>query len=152
MAITPSTEAKRTNNSIDSMITRCKVGTLSKSGDVYMQILQNDNKKIVLNYYEDDRIVQSETVTSGGVTVSYVLNDGSTTKKILSQGESFYLAFNRRTGGFETLGTAFALAGTTYSGDSSDTGKYIEWIYVNGGPAEYNIKLGVVTGSHSLNQ
>ncbi len=148
MAIKPSSEAKQAASSIDSLLSRCKMGVLTKTGNVYMEINSDAKGVISLRYYEDSRLISTETVTSGGVTVSYSLEGSSGTTKTLARTESLYLSFDRRSGGYVTLKSAFSMASKTYSGGDTDK---CEYIYVNGGPTGQHVKLGVVTGSHTLN-
>ncbi len=148
MAITPSTEAKRTIASIDSTISRTKVGTLTKTGDVYMEIYSDDRGAIWVKYYENDQVISSDKLSSGNVTVSYSVN-GSVVGNLGNdnRNKSIYIAFDRRTGGFTSLEQAAYLA----NGTSATANNMCDWIYVKGGPMEYNLKLGAVTGTHTLN-
>lgn len=144
-ALTPSTEAKRTIESIDSMIARLKVGALTKTGDVYMEINSDAKGIISVKYYEDDVLLVKEALTSGGVQVSYEVTSG--TGGTLGRNQSIYLAFDRRTGGFTSMDEALRMAtGTPVSGT-----RMCENIVVTGGPREFNIKLGAVTGSFTMN-
>lgn len=178
LGLRPSTEAKKTVLSINSMITRTKVGTLAKTGDVYMAVKVLDSGKIMLYYYEDDKMVDSEMLTEHEVSVYFTTKKGDpetlrqTDAVQLGNGESLVLAFNRRTSGFLSLMKSYNKSASTDFDDSdtaldssnqykppsampsswldaSDTSDdFCTYIWVSGGSVEYTITLGPVTGSH----
>lgn len=158
LALTPSTEAKKVVSNVDAMISRTKVGTLAKTGDVYMEIYINSAGKVILNYYEDDKLKETDTLTKKDVTIYYDL-DGGATKVELTKGKSLILAFDRRTTGFVTLKDAAEMAenrnassssGVTSSGNTNLVGGDVKCnkIWVAGGTVEYYIEIGPTTGTH----
>ncbi len=158
LGIQPATEAKKVSYSIDSMISRTKAGTLARAGDVYMEIQCDASGKIILNYYEDDTLKESEVLTKYGTGVAYTLV-GSSTKEFLNKNESLILAFDRRTTGFLTLYEAAALSDTgsgliDVSEKCSDiwiVGGYVDYSETvdSQGGVQYQIKLGPTTGTHT---
>lgn len=153
LAMQPSSEAKKTVMSIDAMMTRTKTSSLAKEGDIYMQIYM-DGVKVVLNYYENGKLYDSEVLAERKVEVHYAVTNGDRgTAETLRAGESLILSFNRRTTGFLTLKDAWTLAagnGTVVlnSTNAHDEAAFCTNIWVSGGTVEYFIDLGAATGTH----
>lgn len=166
LAIQPSTEAKKVTYSIDAMFTRTKVGTLAKSGNVYMELHCDSTGKLILYYYEQnldrgemvdvpgssdkvfelyDDYLETEVLTKYGASVEYSIKGGSIKK--LGAGESLIFGFDRRTMGFLTLEDAAKLK----TGATAVDPGYCDAIYVSGGTATYTIKIGTTTGTHTTN-
>ncbi len=153
LGLTPATEAKKVIYNVDAMISRTKVGSLAKEGDVYMEIYINDKEQVVLNYYENDILRETEVLTSRTVTVKYETRDGES--DTLEAKESLVLSFDRRTTGFDTLDVSAGLTagstGTHHTTVVSHSGDYCKKIIVSGNTVTYEIVLGPVTGSHEKN-
>ncbi len=151
LAIQPSTEAKKVTYAIDSMFTRTKVGTLAKSGTVYMELQCDTTGKLILKYFEEytgdegyTDYIEEEVLTKYGAEVSYSVGGDPIE---LGKGKSLVFAFDRRSMGFLTLEEAADKAGVA----TGATGGYCKAIYVSGGNTTYTITIGPTTGTHSTN-
>lgn len=154
LSITPASEAKKVVANVDAMISRTKVGSLAKTGDVYMEVHIDSKGTVSLNYYEDDVMKETEVLTTRAVEIGYLTTTGST-ETILGTNQSLVLAFDRRTTGFLTLTEAAALTagsrGNPHTINAATGNTYCNKIYVRGGTVEYFIEIGPTTGSHYRN-
>lgn len=140
------TQAKEVTYNIDAMLSRTKTGTLMKTGDVFMVIRMDAKNQVVLEYYEDGKLKEYDTLTDPEkVEIHY--GEDLSTKKLLAKNEALCLTFNRRSTGFETLTTGAAMHSAT--GVTDITGSYCRKIYISASSVEYEIELGPVTGTHT---
>lgn len=162
LAMTPASQAKKCTLNIDAMMTRTRSGTLAKDGDVYMEIFNDVSGNISVRYYENDKKWEEEHLTTGDkVQVFYSIdNTDSTTLEEkrqaatqINKDDNLFLAFNRSTTGFYSLGHAAAMASSNSAMDSySDTANdYCTYLWIKGGEVEYCIQLGPTTGTHYPN-
>lgn len=164
LGLTAGTQAKETTQTINAMISRTKVGALTRTGNVYMIVYMDSKNQIVCEYYENGGLREGYTVSSKDkVQVGYTCNSSSCGTCIggsyhflsytgTDKDRVLYLSFNRNTGGFETVAQSAILGG-----DSAHTvtGHCTE-IFIWGGTqtgsvVDYSITLGPVTGTHFMN-
>lgn len=147
LAMTPASQAKKCTLNFDAMMTRTRSGTLAKEGAVYMEIKMDSVGRVVLNYYEDGKLYDSEILSEEEkVEIAYDTN-GTATDVKLTEGTSLYLGFDRNTTAFLTLGDAATRAGKTVNTGVTST-DYCTKIWIRGGEVEYYIDLGPKTGTH----
>ena len=127
-----SARAEGTASSVNALISKCRAGCLSKTGNVYLT-LAVDNGSLVCRYYENDILVSTDTFEANGiaVSVSTMLNGPPTTRALTAT--PFRLSFNRSTG-----------AQTPQSDGSNCTA-----LKFTGGRT-YTVELVPSTGSHRL--
>ena len=136
ISISASTSAKaeKTAASINALISKCRVGCLSKAGDVSLTISLDAVGNIICTYSENGTD-STDTFTGGGISVSYTTryNGGTDSKTELSQTTPLTLSFDRSTGGLEPQAN----------------GSECTSIIVTGGRS-YTISIVPSTGSHRL--
>jgi len=134
---------KQCASNIDAMLSKCKVGAMSKAGDVYLR-LYSGSDGIYCQYYEADVVVSNEKIAKDKVAISYISSNGDTVHTIGTEG--LYISFDRTTGGLLTLGEAADLGGTT----ASDATYYSMAITVASGEKNLTVRLVPTTGKHFI--
>ncbi|MDR0838365.1 MAG: prepilin-type N-terminal cleavage/methylation domain-containing protein [Oscillospiraceae bacterium] len=97
-----SARARRAAFSADSLIAKCKVFSMSRTGDVYVRIYR-DARGVVGDYYEGANLVETEILGSRGVVIAP---------------DSATVSFNRATGGLKPGSDAeisFSAGARTYT-------------------------------------
>lgn len=152
LGLTPSTQAKETTQNINSLISRTKSGSLTKTGSVYMKITMDDKNQVRLEYYEDGALKEWDIVsTSDQVQVGYFTTSSTGTNyTIITKSNPLYLAFDRRSTGFVTIEEAAKLDGVN-GRENAKCNEIVVW----GGTkdanvAEYSVEISPTTGSHFL--
>jgi len=127
-----SASAKSCSSQLNAYISKCRVASLSRAGDVYI-IVKMQSGKVIGEYYEDSNLKDTKTLSDGRANVSYKV--GVTTFE-LRDGQELKLSFNQSTG---------ALNPQTVGGKD-----FCEAIYITGGTKTYTITIVPSTGNHSL--
>ena len=125
-----STSAKSCAAEINSLISKCRVSSLSRTGDVYITIYMKDGK--VIGSYSDGKQTETKTLSDGRAVVSYKV--GTITSNLGAE-PGLKLSFDRSTGGLKPQ-----------SGGSD----YCKAIFVAGGGKTYTIDIASSTGNHSI--
>lgn len=146
ISIQPATIAKSAANELNSILGRSKNATLTKTGDIYIKISE-ENDVINLYYYENDILITTQKLASHGVKMSYKTSSGTS---YLDSSKSLYIAFDRRAGGFQTLTQAAALASASGTGTAVEGNLYCTELTFTGASVEHTIKLGTHTGTHYI--
>lgn len=109
-----SKRAERCATSVDSLISRCRLGCISHSGNTYLIITLDSDKNIVGEYYENGVKVSTDTFPGKGTTVTYTTTAGT----VSLASKPLTLSFNRATGAqnFQTDGVSYCTAITFTSG------------------------------------
>lgn len=134
---------KQCAKDIDGLLSKCKVGTMSKAGDVYLRIYQGPDG-IYGEYFEDDIAVTNEKIAKDTVILSYISSNGDTSHTIGAEG--LYISFDRTTGGLLTLGAAAGLGGATVA----DGAYYSTAITVVSGEKNITVRIVPTTGKHFI--
>lgn len=116
--------AKQAASDVSTMISKCRTGALSRTGDVYLTIEKNGNETVCV-YYEDGTKAATKTLPSR-VSVTYKTDNGVGSSQLPMK-----LAFDRSTGAQKAI-----------------DGRYITEIVLTGGGRSYTITLVPSTGSH----
>ena len=127
-SIIPATRAKSCASAISDSLDRCRIGCLTHAS-AYMSLSVNSSRKIELNYYENDTLINTTELNSGGVTVScgsITLISGTTSTSAIR------LSFSNSGAVKEPS------AGADYT------------ITVSGGGRTYTISVVGATGSHEI--
>ena len=131
-----SVAAKRCATQTDTLISKCRLGCLSRTGDVRLTLRSDSNGNIIGDYYEaSDTPASSDILADKRVSLSYTLknSDGSLrTVNILSA--PLTLSFNRSTGAFK----------------AQSDGSCCTAILISCGGKTYTITLVPSTGTYSL--
>ena len=128
-----STNAKRTSESINSLISKCRTGCLSREGNVYLVIYLDSDENIVAEYYENDVVVSKDTFTGKGTSVSYTTEISSTNTTLALEGQPLTLSFSRGTGSEKPQSDGSYCTAITFSSNRT-----------------YTITLVPSTGNHKL--
>lgn len=163
LAIIPSSEAKKSVTSVDSMMTRTRTGTLTRAGNVVMAVSVALDGAVSVSYYEQSDpdkaaslFLKEQEILSDGdnVLVYYYTDKEMSVGKPLSAGSSIGFSFSRNTMGFQKISEAKGIftstltgAGTTL-GTVKDDNEYCYFIEFIGGGTSYHIELSPLTGSH----
>ncbi|GHV33562.1 hypothetical protein FACS18949_07830 [Clostridia bacterium] len=86
-------EAKHAASNIDNMISKCKVNSMSRAGDVYVEFYNKDNR-IYADYYEQDTVIYTELI---GKRTSFTWDNGTKSTELK-------LSFKRATGALSVFG------------------------------------------------
>ena len=135
-----SSEARKCSSQIDSLLSKCKIFSMGRQGDVYIRIYEV-NGKIMGEYIENGAIISTEQL--GGRRASVSVTPISDAAYTISSSNSLYISFSRATGGLRLfsptlpttipaspieIGTAkieVTASGKTYTVDiASSTGKH----------------------------
>lgn len=153
------TQAKEVTYNIDAMLSRTKTGTLAKTGDVFMVVRMNEKSQIVVEYFENGILKEYNTVSDAGkVAIHYELTNSSggssSGKTELTSGKAICIGFDRRSSGFVDLKTSNTAHGSSSSSSGtvvggSAVGDYCKRIYISAVGVEYEIVLGIATGTHT---
>jgi prepilin-type N-terminal cleavage/methylation domain-containing protein len=131
-------QAKKCAGEIDALISRCKVGAMSREGDVYLKLYIAGG--IVHGaYYENGTLVSDDELSRKALSVSYLTDNGMSYSL---EDTPLSLSFVRDTGAFMVLndvpGSIHA-----YSAEASCVR-----IDVSGGNRTISLMLVPPTGSH----
>ncbi len=136
---------RKSANELSSMISRCKIGAMSRAGDVYL-VVSKDTSGITAYYYENDILKEERNLGKSSVSISYTDTATPANTIDVSGDYKLYISFNRATGGFSDLTTACSRAG----GDATKIGTgFSETITITGGKT-YVITLVPSTGKHYI--
>lgn len=90
-----SVRARRCAESVDMLISKCRVGAISHTGEVKLELSLDSKGNVVGSYYEGGILVSNETIPASGVSVSCTV--GSSTLA-LGSAALLSLSFDRVTG------------------------------------------------------
>ena len=128
-----SAKAKRSSESINMLISKCRLGCLSREGIISLEISIDGDGNVVGNYYENNSIESTATIPAHGVSITYTMKLGNKETPVALEGHPLTLSFDRGTG-----------AQTLQSDGSSCTA-----IVFDGGSIN-TIELSPLTGNHKL--
>lgn len=128
---------------IDALLSKTKICAMTRAGSVYLRIYQGSDG-IYADYCEGGAVVESNKV--GKSTVALVWNDGTTDHALADQ--DLCLSFDRSTGAFTPLGTAFTMYDATSA--MKDSPAYCVSITLSSGGASRVISLIGPTGKHLI--
>ncbi|MEG0876865.1 MAG: prepilin-type N-terminal cleavage/methylation domain-containing protein [Oscillospiraceae bacterium] len=121
-------DARHCAVTINSLISKCRTDSMSRSGDFSLTFTEKDGQ-VTATYGTKDSNT-TEKICGKAIKISYTLGGDETNPKPL-QNTSLSLAFDRATGG------------------QKNTQKVLK-IIVNGGSKTFTIELGPTTGSHRI--
>lgn len=138
---------RKTANQLDSLISKCKISALARAGNVSLEISKTA-EGVIATYYEGSAAGEEQIIGKSSVLVSYTDSASNTTE--LTATDKLYISFDRTTGGFTELHTAFIRTGGS-PGDADEPAEdvYCEKISVSGGKT-YTITLVPSTGKHFI--
>ena len=93
-----SVNARRNASSVDSLISKCRTGSLSRAGDVHLTLSLDSNGDIVGYYYENGLLVSTDKFSGHKVTVTYTTKLGASETLVSLEGHPLTLSFDRATG------------------------------------------------------
>jgi prepilin-type N-terminal cleavage/methylation domain-containing protein len=136
-------QAKKCASEIDALISRCKVGSLSREGDVYLKLYISGG--IVHGaYYEKGVLVSDDKLSSRTLSVTYVTDETVDGKTYPLEDTLLFLSFDRDTGAFKALndvpGNFHVYA----------AGAFCVRIEVTGGSRKITLTLVPPTASHEV--
>ena len=133
-------QAKKCAGEIDALISRCKVGAMSREGDVYLR-LYIAGGSVHGAYYENGALVSDDELSSKALSVSYETDDGMSYSL---EDMPLSLSFHRSTGAFMALNDVPGLHYLYSEGASCVR------IDVSGGSRTISLTLVPPTGSHEI--
>lgn len=89
--------------SVSALISKTRIGNLSKSGGAALELSMDDRGNLICKYYEGDTLISTESLPSQGQTVRYSLTQlqtGASFDRDLSE-TPLRLSFRRSTGAQE---------------------------------------------------
>ena len=93
-----SVNARKAASSVNMLISKCRMGCMSREGAVYMTLSLNDGN-IVCNYYEKGTLVSTDTFSGKSADVTYTTKNASGTETTTPlEGNTLTLSFDRATG------------------------------------------------------
>ena len=125
-----------------SLISKCKVDSLSHSGDTYI-IFKKEDDSIIAQYYKQNALLESVVLSTANITMEYTLNH-STIKNV--ETEPLVITFNRTTGGFFDMKHANELIGNTSYGEDV----FCTAITLSLGTKVSVIEIAPSTGGHKI--
>ena len=128
-----SAKAQSAAASVNILLSKCRTGHLSKTGEAFLTLSVEDGMllgRYYENYSEDDPPVSTDSFSLSGITVKYTTD--LTPEETVLTGTPLKLSFNRETGGLEAV-----------------DGAYCTKIIFDGGRV-FTIELIPVTGMHRL--
>ena len=128
-----SARARRCATEIDAYLSMCRVNSMSRAGNIKMELYVDENGSICGSYYENDIEKDTAVFSDSRVTVTYVVGGVS---KSLSSGR-LTLSFDRSTGALNP------------QGETGGTPSYCTSISVSSGRT-YVITLIPSTGNHFI--
>jgi len=131
-----SARARRCASQTDMLITKCRIGCLSRAENVYLTLHTDSDGKIIGDYYENDGVlVSADVLSEGRALMTYTVKSSGGTAETRNLGDSpLTLSFSRSTGAFKAL----------------PGGNYCTAINVLCGGRTYTIALTPSTGAHEL--
>ncbi len=139
-------DAKKCANELDSMISSCKIGAMSRAGDVYLKIYVSD-AGINAEYYENDLLVSSEKMGKKTIQLTYVDSNGVEYTGVSAQ-HPLVISFARETGQQLDFADSAVLADVTGATMASDV--FCQTILVISAGNTYRIEMIPSTGRHSV--
>jgi prepilin-type N-terminal cleavage/methylation domain-containing protein len=118
------TRARQAAMSADSLISKCKIYSMGRKGEVYVRIYTDANGKIIGEYIEDTTLVETTVLGSSGVKLSV---------------DEVYISFKRSTGGLDVFGPDMTTPPTSTNA-----------ISFSSGGKTYTITLLASTGRHEV--
>jgi prepilin-type N-terminal cleavage/methylation domain-containing protein len=137
-----SSQAKRCAGEIDALISRCKIGALSREGPVYLKLYIAADGSVHGAYYEKGSLVSDDELSSKALSVTYRTDDGTPPYSL--EETPLALSFVRDTGAF------MALNDVPGSIRAYATGASCTRIDVTGGNRTIGLTLIPPTGSHGI--
>ena len=130
-----SANAKRCAAQTDALISKCRLGVLSRTGNVHLTIHSDLNGNIIGDYYEADSTpISTDTLADKKVSMAYTLkNTDGTSRTTNISAAPLVLSFNRSTGEFK----------------AQSDGSYCTAITISCGGKTYTITLVPSTGTHT---
>lgn len=93
-----SARAQRGAESVNVLVSKCKAGCLSKTGDVHLT-LSVEGGNLIGRYYENGSLISTDSLPLSGVTVSYTTKkSGFDPVTVALAGNPLTLSFDRATG------------------------------------------------------
>ncbi|MEG1191298.1 MAG: prepilin-type N-terminal cleavage/methylation domain-containing protein [Oscillospiraceae bacterium] len=120
-------DARHCAVTINSLISKCRTDSMSRSGDFSLTLTEADGQ-VTATYGTNDSKT-TEKICGKAIKISYLLGESTTATPL--KGNSLSLAFDRATGGQKNE-------------------QKITKIIVNGGSKTFTIELGPTTGSHRI--
>lgn len=121
----------------DNLIEKCRIGALSRSGNVRLVIRADGSGKIIADYYESGSSpVSSDVLSESGISMTYTIENSDKTNQATHNVEDrpLTLSFNRSTG----------------SQKPDENGYLYTAIVISSGSTSREIKLVPLTGAHVL--
>ncbi|ODU55285.1 MAG: hypothetical protein ABT01_06560 [Clostridium sp. SCN 57-10] len=134
-----SLDQRQCANELNSAISRCKIGAMSRAGDVYLK-LSVSGDGVFCTYYENDTQTEQRKIGKPTLTISYT--DDAGVNHTVTEAAPLYLSFVRTTGAFLKVGDAQRLADPA----AAPADYYCETIHVGA----YRVELIPVTGRHDV--
>lgn len=126
---------------LNSAISRCKVGAMSRAGDVYLKLSVSDDG-VFCTYYENDVQIEQQKIGKPALTLSYTDDAGN--DHAITEAAPLYLSFTRTTGAFLKVGDAQKLGDDAAVPAMSNY--YCKTIHIGA----YRVELIPVTGRHDV--
>lgn len=136
-----SLDQKQCATELNAVLSRCKIGSMSRAGDVYL-VVSAEADGVYSTYYENDAVAERQKIGKHSLSLTYTDETGAS--HTVSETEPLYLAFQRTTGAFLTVGQAHKLADS--AADASLQNYYCTVIRVGG----YRVELVPMTGRHDV--
>ena len=140
-----SSEAKKCSSQINSLISKCKIFSMGRQGDVYIRIYE-ENGNIMGDYVEGSNVISTEQLGGSRAKVSATDPNGAASYSITAA-TSLYISFNRATGGLRFFGSSQPSAGSWPTGTIESGTAEIE---VVAGTKTYTVEIISSTGRHGV--
>lgn len=137
-------EAQKTIKNVNSLISKSKVQSMTRAGDVCVVVYRNADGSVIGEYCENGTVISTEKLGGSFGTLSYTDSDGNTVV-LADPANKLYIAFERDTGALKTIGDSASGAGAA----GADTA-YCSTILMQISSREFEITLIQSTGKHGL--
>ncbi len=139
-------DAKKCANELDNLIAHCKIGAMTRAGDVYLKVYVGD-AGVVAEYYENDVLMTSEKMGKKTIDLSYIDSNG-TEHSGISMTSPLVLSFERETGQLMDIADSADLAGMTGAVTTADV--FCQSVRIMSAGNIYRIELIPSTGKHDV--
>lgn len=124
LGISAMTQARQSQTavSISAMISKTRINSLAKSGAVYLELSVDAQGDIVCSYFENGRLMNTETLPAAGQSLRYTLKavSGGADQSLSLSEAPLRLAFEKSTGAQEHQG-GYVCTALIFSGMKTQT-------------------------------
>ncbi len=145
-----SSNANQCAADINSLLSKCRVGAMSRTGPVFIKLTQESDG--IHAEYHDGGAVSDDVIGGKRVSLTFWVKVGSVdTEYAVTDTGALYLSFNRETGALLPMSGAYVLAtGSAAAGLPESSTECCTRITATSGGQTRSVKLIPSTGSHRV--